>query len=198
MLKKYGLIGLIALVAVLAVATFAFPLGVSAQRVLDTVAGRGPITATTTSTSTCTCPGGMGPGMMDGRGMGMRGGSDMVSVTAKLTGLSASEVITAVQGGQTFAQVAEAHNVSKDKLIAAVVADHKANLDAQVKAGTLTQAQADTMLTEMKTRITAEVDSTQLRGQGMRGGPGGRGGRGMMGQPGNSNSTQTAQPTTQP
>jgi len=194
MFKKYGLIGLIALVAVLAVAIFAFPLGVSAQRAIDPVAGRGPITSTTAATSTCTCPG-MVSGGMGSRGMGPQG-SSIVSVTAKLTGLSASEVITAVQGGQTFAQVAEAHNVSKDKLIAAIVAEHKANLDAQVKAGTLTQAQADTMLAEMKTRITADVDSTHIRGQGMRGG---RGGRGMMGVPGNGNTgTSTAQPTTQP
>ncbi len=199
MLKKFGLIGLVALVAIVALAVFAFPLAVSAERALFLHGmGRGPVTSTTG----CDCLGTGTMGGYGGRGMGMMRGGTLVSETAKLTGLSTTEVISALQSGQTFAQIAAAHDVSKEKLVAAVVAERKAVLDAKVKDGTLTQEQADAMLTQIQTRVTAEVDETHIPGQGMmnrgggmRGGQGGRGrgGHGMMGGWGNA-ATATPQP----
>ncbi|HEX8026283.1 MAG TPA: hypothetical protein VF484_08760, partial [Candidatus Limnocylindrales bacterium] len=65
------------------------------------------------------------------------------SVAAKAIGISESDLTTALQGGQTMAAVAKAHNVDVQKVIDALVADAKDELAAAVKAGTLTQAQAD-------------------------------------------------------
>ena len=54
------------------------------------------------------------------------------------------------------------------KVIDAIVASDKAEIDAAVQAGTMTQAQADERLANLTQHVTDEVN-------GMAGGPGGRG-----------------------
>jgi len=53
------------------------------------------------------------------------------------------------------------------KVIDAIVASDKAEIDAAVQAGTMTQAQADERLANLTQHVTDEVN-------GMAGGPGGR------------------------
>jgi len=112
--------------------------------------------------------GGMG-GMGGGGGMGMIQSHD---AAAKALGMTSDELYTAVQGGKSLADVAKDQKVSVDALVKAMVADAEADLAAAVKAGTMTQAQADTMKSSLTQRITDQVNGVRL-GSGM-----GRGSRG--------------------
>jgi hypothetical protein len=89
------------------------------------------------------------------------------SVVAKAIGISEADLLTALQGGQTVAQVAAAHNVNIQVVIDALVADGQAELDAAVKAGTLTQAQADAEKAELTQRATDQASGT-FQGGGRR------------------------------
>lgn len=119
-------------------------------------------------------PGLRGPGMggpgFGGHGMGHREAVSDLSVVAKAIGISDADLTTALGGGQTIAAVAKAHNVAAATVIAALVADGQSELDAAVKAGTITQAQADSQATQLTQRATDQVNGT-FHGPGM-GGPG--------------------------
>jgi len=95
------------------------------------------------------------------------------SVAAKAIGISEADLITALQGGQSMAAVAKAHNVDVQVVIDALVADKDSELAAAVKAGTMTQAEADAEKADEVQRITDQVNGTGF-GRG-RGGPGGHG-----------------------
>ena len=113
-------------------------------------------------------PGPGHPGVMGGR---VEAVSD-ASVVAKAIGISEADLDTDLQGGSTIAAVAKAHNVDIQVVIDALVADAKDELAAAVKAGTMTQAQADTETGELSTRFTDRVNGTGF-------GPGGHGPGGM-------------------
>ena len=121
-----------------------------------------------------------GMGGRGGRGgMGGGGGMGMVQshdAAAKALGLTSDELYTAVQGGKSLADVAKDQKVSVDSLVKAMVADAEGDLAAAVKAGTMTQAQADTMKSSLTERITDQVNGVRAGG-GMGGGMG-RGARG--------------------
>jgi len=91
-------------------------------------------------------------------------------------GISEADLRTKLQAGQNLGQIAAATaGKSRDGLIAALVADETAKIDAAVKAGTLTADQATQLKANLTAHITAEVDSTRPAGPGF-GGPGpGRG-----------------------
>jgi hypothetical protein len=82
------------------------------------------------------------------------------SVVAKAIGISEADLLTALQGGQTVADVAKAHNVGLQVVIDALVADGQSELDAAVKAGTMTQAQADAEKAELTQRATAQANGS--------------------------------------
>jgi hypothetical protein len=127
-------------------------------------------------------PGGHGgPGGPDGPGGGHGFGGDL-STAAKALGLSEADLRTALQSGQTLAQVAKTRNVSVDTLVAALVKAEKARIAQAVTDGRLTQAEADTMLGDLSARITERVNSTR---------PDHGGGRG----PGDSGSAPSPTPT---
>jgi hypothetical protein len=107
-----------------------------------------------------------------GPGMGMGGGLDTV---ASVLGLTADEVRTAVEGGQTIAQLAEANGSSAQAVIDALVAEVTAHFDEEVAAGEHTQEDADARIADATTRITDMVNNTPAGGLGGPGGPGGRG-----------------------
>jgi transposase-like protein len=116
-------------------------------------------------------------------GGGPRGGfvEDVTdtSIVAKAIGISEADLITALQGGQSMAAVAKAHSVDVQTVIDALVADKDAELAAAVKAGTMTQAQADAEKADETNHITDQVNGTGFgpgRGPGGPGGPGGHGG----------------------
>lgn len=112
-----------------------------------------------------------------GGGRGGHGGGPGLSVVATTLGMTEAEVRDAISGGQTLAQLAEAKGSTAQALIDAILADHKAHLDAEVAAGEHTQAEADAKLADATTRVTDFVNNTDaanLMGPGGHGrGPGG-------------------------
>ena len=113
-------------------------------------------------------------GPFPGKGFGGRHGLGEASVAAKAIGISETDLTTALRSGKTIAQVAKAHGVTAQKVINALVADAKTKLAAAVKAGRLTQTQADKLQTQLTQRVTDRVNGT------FRGGPDGpHGGRGF-------------------
>jgi hypothetical protein len=94
------------------------------------------------------------------------------SVVAKAIGISEADLNTALSSGQTVAAIAKAHNVDPQTVINALVTDGLNELAAQVKAGTITQAQADAQKAAVTQRATDQVNGT------FTGGPGGPGGAG--------------------
>jgi len=124
-----------------------------------------------------------GPGF--GRGPGGPGDLD---AAAKVLGITADELRTDLQGGQSLADVAKAKGVDVNKVIDALVAQLKAHLDSEVASGEHTRAQADQILADAKAHITDFVNGkAPAGGPGFGGhghGPGGPGGPGGFGGPG--------------
>jgi transposase-like protein len=90
-------------------------------------------------------------------------------VAAKTIGISADQLLAAIQGGQSIAQVAQAHNVSPQTVIAAIVADLTAQAQARPAWGNLTDAQKTKITDGIKQRVTNLVNATpnaQGRDQG--------------------------------
>ena len=112
--------------------------------------------------------------------------------------MTSDELTAAVNGGQNLAQVGESKGVSRADLVAALEAAHKDSLAQAVKDGALTQAQADTMLSQMAGRYEWMLDNSGQFGRGMMNSAGGFG-RGMMGGAGGcggrwNNANVTPQP----
>ena len=110
-----------------------------------------------------------GPG---GRGgPGFRAFNDEAAA-ATYIGITEADLRTKLQAGQTLAQIATAAGKTRDGLIAAMVKDATAKIDAAQAAGTITAAQATAQKAALNAHVTAEVDATRPAG-----GPGGRGRR---------------------
>ena len=118
-----------------------------------------------------------GPGL--GRGHGMHGmgrggphGGPRASMTTAATylGLTEAELRTQLQSGQTLAQVAKAQGKSVDGLKQAMTDAAKKDLAADVKAGRLTQAQADAMLKELSARLDDMIQNGRPKGPHFEGG----------------------------
>jgi hypothetical protein len=96
----------------------------------------------------------------DGRpGFGHRGPGSL-DAAAKYLGLTVTELHTQLESGKTLAQIAKDKGKTVDGLKAAITADTKAKLDAAVKAGNLTQAQADDILKRMTDRLDDLINGT--------------------------------------
>jgi hypothetical protein len=120
-------------------------------------------------------PGGRGPGGPE-RGGPERGAK--LDTVATVLGITADEVRTALQGGQTLADLATANGKTADDVVNALVAELKAHLDEEVAAGTHTQDEVDQIFADATTRITDMVNNgAPAGGPGMGDGkgPGGRG-----------------------
>jgi ribosomal protein L15 len=153
-----------------------------------------------------------GNGMMGGRGMhgmmgngaytgtmpmhgamiGANGMHEQVwtAIAAELD-MTYAELNTAVQNGQTVAQLAEANGVSLDELKSAAKNAHQTALADLVEQGVLTQEQADWMLDHMNDMPMFNLD--QGFGPGMM-----RQGRGMMGGHGPGGMMHNRQPPAGP
>jgi hypothetical protein len=117
-------------------------------------------------------------------GICRQAGVTIADVVAKATGQSVAAVRAQRAAGKTFAAIGAAKGVSAQQLTDATIAARKAALDAAVKSGRITAAQADRMLARMKTRVADRVKSAPPAdcdgsGSGAGGGRGaGRGGGG--------------------
>ena len=102
-----------------------------------------------------------GPGGPDGH----HGPGDELAVVTTYLGLTQAQLQTQLEAGKTLGQIADATSgKSKAGLIAALVAAEKTELAAAVKAGTITQAQADQITTDLTQRFTDLVNG--VRGPG--------------------------------
>ena len=119
-----------------------------------------------------------GPGGDHGGDHGPKGMNNHAEDLAKTLGMTAADLRTELQGGKSLADVARAHNIDPQT----VVASETAEIDADLAAGTITQAQADTRKADVTARSQAIVNGTVVPG-----GPGGFGGGrgpGGLGGPG--------------
>jgi len=99
---------------------------------------------------------------------GVRGVTNDIAAAAAYIGTTEADLRTKLQAGQTLTQIATAAGKTRDGLIAAMVADGNAKIDAAVAAGTITAAQATEKKAALTAHVTAEVDGIRS------GGPGGR------------------------
>jgi DNA-binding phage protein len=110
------------------------------------------------------------------KGRGGPGGlriTNDISAAAAYIGTTEADLRTKLQAGQTLTQIATAAGKTRDGLIAAMVADGDAKIDAALAAGTITAAQAAEKKAALTAHVTAEVDQVRPAG-----GPGfGRGPR---------------------
>lgn len=85
----------------------------------------------------------------------------LLQTASTYLGVSVSDLQTDLQGGQTLAAVATAQGKTAAGLISALVAVAQTSLDAQVTAGTITQAQEGTILANVTTQLTNFVNNTK-------------------------------------
>ncbi len=90
-------------------------------------------------------------------GMRERMGANL-ETAAKALGISEDDLKAELKDGKTLAEVAKEKGVDKQKVIDALVAEAKARGAEAVKAGKITQAQADEHLENATERITKMVD----------------------------------------
>jgi uncharacterized protein YidB (DUF937 family) len=101
---------------------------------------------------------------------GKRGGAGDAAdqkVIADSIGISASQLLTELQGGKTVAQVAQAHGTDPAKVVSALVAEETKEIDDALAAGKITKDRADKAKAALPQRVQNQVN-------GVRGGrPGG-------------------------
>lgn len=85
----------------------------------------------------------------------------LLQTASTYLGVSVSDLQADLKAGKTLASVATAQGKTADGLVAALVAVAKTNLDAQVTAGTITQAQEGTILARVTTQLTNFVNDTK-------------------------------------
>jgi hypothetical protein len=81
-----------------------------------------------------------------------------LDAAASYLGMTEANLRTALEGGKTLAQIAEDRGKSVDGLVNALVDDAETELAAAVKAGRLTDAQRDSILSGLEQRITRLVN----------------------------------------
>ena len=111
----------------------------------------------------------------------MGGGISLVEATAEATGLSTEDVSAALQGGQSFADIASGAGVSLQAIVDVAVAQRTEALAEAVTEGRFTQEQADSMLASMAEHLLEKLNAEWTAGGA--GNPSGQGmsrGRGGM------------------
>jgi hypothetical protein len=131
-----------------------------------------------------------GPGGPGGRIFGA--GLDVVATTL---GITTDEVRTALESGQTIADLAVSKGKTAQDVIDAVVAEATTKINAEVTAGKLTQDQADKLIANLTTIATDFVNNVKVPG-GPGFGPGfggpGFGGPGHRGNDNDADDSTTA------
>lgn len=101
----------------------------------------------------------------------------MFDAAAKQLKITPQELMTQLRSGQTLAQLAAAHGTTEQAVVSAATAAAKTQFDAAVKAGQMTQAQADAFYARL------QQAGTQIFGhEGRETGERGRGRHGWNGQ----------------
>ena len=98
----------------------------------------------------------LGPGLGFGPGHGglrLHAVGDVFDAAASYLGLTQAQLRTQLMSGKSLADIAKAQNKSLDGLKTAITNEVQSKLDQAVKDGRLTQAQADTALSEFKEHL---------------------------------------------
>jgi hypothetical protein len=117
---------------------------------------------------------------MGGPGFG-HGGAHLATIAASL-GMTEADLRTELQGGKSVADVASVKSVSLDTVVNAIIATQTETLKQAVTVGRLTQAQADTLLANLKVTLPGQLQTKMVAGlKGPGFGERGPGGPGMRG-----------------
>ena len=117
-----------------------------------------------------------------------------LDVVATTLGITTDEVRTALESGQTIADLAVSKGKTAQDVIDALVAEATTKINAEVTAGKLTQDQADKLIAHLTTFATDFVNNVKIPGGPGFGGPG-FGGRGFGG-PGHRGNDRDADDST--
>ncbi len=93
-----------------------------------------------------------------------------LDAAAAYLGVTTSDLQSELASGKTLAQIAQEKGKSVDGLVTALVDAAKKHLDDAVAAGRLTQAQEQTILSNLKQHITDLVNGVRPSGPGFFGG----------------------------
>lgn len=102
-------------------------------------------------------------GEREGR-RGHRGGCDLDEAAAAI-GVDEADLRSALDSGDTIAEVAEANGVEVDVVIEAMVDAKSERISEKVTEGRITQEEADAKLAELEARISARVNSVEAEAQ---------------------------------
>ena len=94
-----------------------------------------------------------------------RGGPGLDAM-AEAIGIDVEALHTALEDGQTPAEVAEANGVSRADLVDAIVTDITSHIEQAVEDGHLTQAEADEHLADVEANAEAIADGERPEGMG--------------------------------
>jgi len=103
-----------------------------------------------------------------------------LAAASKVLGITEAELKTELQAGKSVADVATAKNIDLATVKAALLAEAKAHIDAEVAAGKHTAAEGVAKLAEMTSRIDTMLTTAGLPARG----PHGKGGHEGKGGPG--------------
>lgn len=106
-----------------------------------------------------------------------------LATASKVLGITETELKTELEGGKSIADVAKAKNIDLATVKAALLAEAKAHIDAEVAAGKHTAAEGVAKLAEKTSRIDTMLTTAGLPARGPHG-EGGKGGHGGKGGPG--------------
>lgn len=91
----------------------------------------------------------------------------LIRVTADITGLSEVEVITALEDGQTIAEIADSHDVNPQEIVDAAIAEAESRLQEAVDNGRLTEEQMDEMLAHLAEELPGRLEQSWEPGSRM-------------------------------
>lgn len=94
---------------------------------------------------------------------GLVGGA-LIKITAEVSGMTVTEVITELRGGQSLQQIIEAHGKGVDEVLRQFNEQAQQRLDTAVADGRLTQEQADAILQRVNDQA-AQVINDETFGQ---------------------------------
>jgi transposase-like protein len=97
-------------------------------------------------------------------------GVDLLQQAATTIGISEQQLTTDLQGGQSIAQVAQAHGKTAQEVITALVGDLTTAINKAESSGKITSAQASTLKSHLTAMVTAFVNGTRPPGLGFPGG----------------------------
>jgi hypothetical protein len=94
--------------------------------------------------------------------------NSLLQTAATYLGMSASDLMTDLQGGKTLAQEATAKGKTVDGLVQALLAPLKTDLDKRVASGDITSAQETAILNRETSRLTDLVNNAHKAQAGLR------------------------------